>query len=64
LAGGMDARVARDGLREYAPGDIQITIPYVVYRQVQLYLQAIDSRQRPEQLIVDIIRGYLRKLNL
>jgi len=60
----MDARV-RYGVRESSePSDIQVTIPFELYRELKWYLRAIDSPTKPDGLIADIIREYLHRLDL
>jgi len=60
----MDARIG-SGLREPSePGRIQVTIPFELYRELQWYLRAIDCPTKPDDLIADIIRGYLHRLDL
>jgi len=61
----MEPRLVRDSLREYELlGKAQITLPYAVYLEVQRYLTAIGSGLKPDDLITDIVRGYLREICL
>jgi hypothetical protein len=60
----MDARIGR-GLR--APSetdDVQVTIPFELYRELLWYLRAIDCPTKPDDLIADIMRGYLHRVDL
>jgi len=46
------------------PGYIQVTIPYRIYRRVVEFLAAIQSSARPEECVVAILEGDVRRLNL
>jgi len=60
----MDARIGRRLRESSESGRIKVAIPFVLYRELQWYLRAIDCPTKPDDLIADIIRGYLHKLNL
>ena len=45
-------------------GHIAVMIPYVHYRKVQAYLQAIGSPLKPDDLIVSVLEGWLGRLRL
>jgi len=58
-------RKNRTCLRESSEtDDIQVTIPFELYRQLQWFLRAIDSSVKPDDLIADIIPRYLHRLDL
>jgi hypothetical protein len=56
----MNARIIRASPPgDEGSGDIQVTIPYALYREIRWYLNAIGSPLRPDDLIADMIRGFL-----
>ena len=44
--------------------EIAVMIPCVVYRRLQEYLIAIQSSMKPEDLIANILEGYIRRLQM
>jgi len=43
------------------PSDVQVTIPYALYRDIQWYLNAIGSPLQPDDLIADMIHGFFNR---
>jgi len=39
--------------------DVQITIPYGLYLDILLFIDATGSPLRPDELVADAIRGFL-----
>jgi len=60
----MDATIGRGVRQSSETGYIQVTIPFELYRELQWYLRAIECPTKPDDLIADIIRGYLHRLDL
>jgi len=60
---GMNASIARASSWEEheREGHIAVMIPYTLYREIQWMLNAIGSQVKPDDLIADIIRGYLNR---
>ena len=46
------------------PGDIQVMIPYWIYRRICRLLVAVQSAAKPEDYIVAVLEGHARRLNL
>jgi len=46
------------------PGDIQVMIPYWIYRRICNLLVAVQSAAKPGDYIVAIPEGHVRGLNL
>jgi hypothetical protein len=46
------------------PGDIQVMIPYWIYRRICNLLVAVQSAAKPEDYIVAVLEGHARRLNL
>ena len=46
------------------PGDIQVMIPYWIYRRICNLLVAVQSAAKPEDYIVAVLEGHVRRLNL
>jgi hypothetical protein len=62
----MDAIVSRISLGdgEKAPGHIALMIPYWIYRRVCAALTAMGATTKPEDYIVAVLEGHVRRLNL
>jgi hypothetical protein len=60
---GMNASIARGSSWEEdeQEGHIAVMVPYMLYREIQWMLNAIGSQAKPDDLIADIIRGYLKR---
>lgn len=58
---GMNASIARGSSweKDEREGHIAVMIPYTLYREIQWMLNAMGSQVKPDDLIADIIRGYL-----
>jgi len=63
---GGDAMVRRVFLDddEATPGHIAVMVPYWVYRRICHALVAMGSSTKPEEYIVAILEGHVRRLNL
>jgi len=63
---GGDATVRRVFLDddEATPGHIAVMVPYWVYRRIWHALVAMGASTKPEEYIVAILEGHVRKLNL
>jgi len=59
----MNASIARGSSWEEdeSEGHIADMVAYTLYREVQWMLDAIGSQAKPDDLIADIIRGYLNR---
>lgn len=51
-------------LAETATGDINVTIPYWIYVRICNLLAAVGSGAKPEDYIVAILEGHVRRLNM
>jgi len=45
-------------------GQVAVMIPHVVYRRLQEYLIAVQSSMKPDDLIANILEGYIRRLQM
>lgn len=60
----LNARVARGSRGINAQDHIAIMIPYWVYRRVCDTLVAMGVTTKPEDYIIAILEGHVRRLNL
>jgi hypothetical protein len=62
----MDSAVPRIFLDddEKTPDFIQVMIPYWIYRRVCTALTFMGSSTKPEDYIVAVLEGHVRRLNL
>ena len=51
-------------LAETAKGDINVTIPYWIYQRICNLLAAVGSGAKPEDYIVAVLEGHVRRLNM
>jgi hypothetical protein len=53
----MDAMTMESRIQD--ADDVQIRIPYGLYREILEFIDAIGSPLRPDELVADAIRGFM-----
>jgi hypothetical protein len=55
----MNSRTTAVPVRD--EGKVHVLIPYALYREILEFLDAIGSPLKPDELVADAIRGFLRR---